>query len=180
MLSSRPAPGNHGANAGPEQLNFHSTPRRPAAAPALQTPSDLRAALGVEGHGTQIRETTAETFLDCSIPDPSTMSLAALCVRGWHYESETWSSIVASDDSRSGSGLDPFAEDTHAAALNPSEGEGRREPPKQRASNRLPARLRLIGSLQEVLLILDDDNDGDVYDEGDEIDSMPAAVLASQ
>jgi hypothetical protein len=169
MASIRSVP-DHAAHAVPAQLSTSSTLRRPEATSAAPQPvSHLQDLHAVGAPGLHPRPTLGATLFDCSIPDPRSMSLAALSMRGWQLESETWTSFVATDSSR------PVVD---AATLNPSEGERGRE---HGVSRRPQARRRLINSLNEVLRMLDDDDeDADRYVDGGDGSCTPAEAWARQ
>lgn len=160
MASIRSVP-NHGTHAVPAQLSSSSTLRRPEETSGSQPASHLQDHVVVGAPGPRPRPTLGATLFDCSIPYPRSMSLAALSLRGWQLESETWTPIMTPDSSRP----------VDAATLNPSEGE----------RGRPQARRRLINSLHEVLRMLDDDDEEeDGYMDGGDSSCLPAEVWARQ
>jgi hypothetical protein len=83
----------------------------------------------------------------------------------------------------SGSEVDPVVQAAYSESLGFSESETGRAPLQQGVSERLRARHRLITSLHEVLLMLDDDNDvTERHDDGhyDDARSVPAVFRARQ
>jgi hypothetical protein len=171
----------NGAAAGPAQLNTPTAPEIPAATRALRPlPRRLGVIDGVGADPFAHLLPPAVSHYDDNIPDPSSMSLTAMLLRGWQCGPGTRMPGREPGATRLASGGSRLDDDRRSATHEPSSDQGQRAPVLLDASEHLQYRRRLMSSLQGVILMLND-NDVGRSDEGlAVVDCVTAEALAKQ